>query len=450
MKCSSLAEKRGTTAIRSILCCSIIILCFPLFSIINPHSDGIVSAKPALKSAVDVREGPGSFFPMVGRLQKSASITLIEESDGWHHIQSAQFKGWIPALALDTREEGKEETEEESLRDRFARAFDDDTEQDALHVSEAQVVAAVKGFIENHIAATGEELVDYSDYFEYRYRPEAYLQFRNSRITRSDWQNLKRRNRLSQRGIPDPKPEMDMIGWATGNRIAQIGIYNNPSLQQYLNHIAMLVTESSHRPDLPINVIILDTDDIAGYAVPGGLIFVTLGTIRLMRTEAEFAAFIGHEIAHLCFQHGVTELEKRGTRIAADDATRRMEEAISDFGMTDERYAEITRELQQIADDFFEFLVADRLHAYEEEADLNGMLYAVRAGYDGRSLYNIIERISLFHYEPKDDRISAWYGNTLNNRLEALRNELQKIRVDGGNHHSAKWDSMTRYLTRGR
>ena len=109
---------------------------------------------------------------------------------------------------------------------------------------------------------------------------------------------------------------------AAGNRIAQIGVYDDPRLRTYLNHIAMLVAENSHRPDIPVRVIILNTDDISGYAVPGGLIFVSLGAIKLMQTEAEFAVIIGHEIAHLAFQHGQTELEKRGTRIRADNTTR--------------------------------------------------------------------------------------------------------------------------------
>ncbi len=399
-----------------------------------------------VKSAVDVREGPGSFYPMVVRLRPSAPATITEETEGWVKVQSGDISGWIPSLAAGSRDPADSDDHFGSLRDRFDRAFDDGRQESEPYVSEAQVVAAVKGFIENHIASSGGDLSDLSHFFEYRYDPHAYLHFRESRISKRDWLRAQRRHRLSYSDLPAPQPDLDMVGWAAGNKIAQIGVYNDPQLRNYLNHIAMLVAESSHRPDIPVTVIILDTDDISGYAVPGGLIFVSLGAIRLMQTEAEFAAFIGHEMAHLAFQHGQTELEKRGTRIRADDATRRMDQYILDAGMADERYREITIELQQMADQLFEYLIADRLHAYEAEADRYGMIYASRAGYRGYALYNVIERISLLHREPESERKSAWYGDTLTNRLEALRKELARSPMRYGDHYTREWHAQTRHL----
>lgn len=408
---------------------------------------------PSLSSAVDLREGPGSFYPMVARLQPSASITLEQESDGWARVQSGSLSGWIPTLALSGRQRGSGPDSEDafgSMRDRFNRAFDEDTVPEEAHVSEAQVVAAVKGFIENHIAASGENWQDYSDYFAYRYNVNAYLRFRESRISERDWQRAKRSNRIRLSDIPRPSHDLDPVGWAAGNRIAQIGIYEDPSLQQYLNHISMLVAESSHRPDLSVNVIILDTEDIVGYAVPGGLIFVSLGTLGVMRTEAEFASFVGHEIAHLAFQHGSQELEKRDVRIRSGDAARRMDQFIAEAGMGDERFAEVTRELQETADDLFEYLVSDRLHDYEEEADYFGMIYANRAGYRGATLYNVLERISLFHREPQHPIRSAWFGDTMIMRLENLRGRITASDLSEGNQHSETWDARTRHLRTGR
>lgn len=403
------------------------------------------TASPRLVSAVDVREGPGSFFPRVVRFQKNARITIVEESEGWLKVEGEGYSGWVPSLAVEQQEEAERDPFS-SMRDRFATAFDDDAQDTEPYVSEAQIVAAVKGFIDNHIAASAGDMVDYSDDFFYRYDPQAYLRFRESRITNREWSRAKRSNRISSSDIPTPQPEMEMVGWAAGNKIAQVGLYNNPRLREYLNHVAMLVAESSHRPDIAVNVIILDTDDITGYAVPGGLIFVSLGAIRIMRTEAEFAAFIGHEISHLTFQHGHTELKKRETRLRADDATQRMEQMIDRAGLTDDRYRQVAQELQQLADDLFEYLVSDRLHEYEEEADLYGMIYANRAGYRGEALYNVLERISLIHREPELEFKSAWFGDTMVMRLNALRNQLSPRSIRQGHHHGEHWEAHTGYL----
>lgn len=410
---------------------------------------GKTAAPAELRSGVDVREGPGSFYPMVVRLRQHAPLTVTGQTEGWTEISSGDFAGWIPSLALKGGDTGEAEPAGrfESLRDRFDQAFEDEPGDCEPYVSEAQVVAAVKGFIENNIAAAGSDLNDLSHFFDYRYDPPAYMTFRDSRISSKNWRQVRGTHRLDDiPSPPAPQPELDMLGWAAGNRIAQIGVYDDPQLRTYLNHVAMLVTESSHRPDIHVTVILLDTDDITGYAVPGGLVFVSVGAVRLMRTEAEFAAFIGHEIAHLVFRHGETELEKRGTRIRADHATRRMDRLIEEAGMADERYRDVTAELQEAADKLFEYLIADRLHAYEAEADRYGMVYASRAGYRADALYNVIERISLFHREPESERKSAWYGDTLHNRLDAIRAELERKPMRQGTPYAREWENQTRHL----
>jgi len=424
-----------------------ILLFVILSSVPGGTSISEIRESAVVSSTVDVREGPGSFYPRMGRLMQQAPVLITGRTEGWKQIESGDVSGWIPSIAVlaDTRDTGPQDRFE-SLRDRFDRAFEEDKPASAPYVSEAQVVAAVKGFIENHIAASLGELGDMSGYFEYGYDPDAYLRFRNARISDRNLRSLRRSHRLSGIDLQLPSPDLELIGWAAGNRIAQIGVYEDPRLRTYLNHIAMFVTESSHRPDIPVSVVILDTEDIVGYAVPGGLVFVSLGTIRMIRTEAEFASFIGHEIAHIVFRHGQQELEKRGTRIRADGAVHRMEEYIREAGLEDDRYLEVTARLQQEADALYEYLIADRLHAYETEADLHGMVYASRAGYRGYALYNVLERISLLHREPVSEWKTAWYGDTVENRLEALKLELDKDPLRRGSHFTREWDVHTRHL----
>lgn len=60
----------------------------------------------------------------------------------------------------------------------------------------------------------------------------------------------------------------------------------------------------------PFNFHVVDVADINAFALPGGSIFVNLGTVQAAENEAQLAAVIAHEISHVVLQHSVCNLEK--------------------------------------------------------------------------------------------------------------------------------------------
>lgn len=60
----------------------------------------------------------------------------------------------------------------------------------------------------------------------------------------------------------------------------------------------------------PYNFHVADVADINAFALPGGSIFVNLGTIQAAGTEAQLAGVMAHEIAHVVLQHSVCNAEK--------------------------------------------------------------------------------------------------------------------------------------------
>ncbi|MCL2373760.1 MAG: M48 family metalloprotease [Treponema sp.] len=79
----------------------------------------------------------------------------------------------------------------------------------------------------------------------------------------------------------------------------------NPALTAYLNKIALAITINSPKPSLfsGYQVAILDTDEIAAFATPGGHIFLSRGLIAIAPSEDALAAVIAHEIAHIQLRH---------------------------------------------------------------------------------------------------------------------------------------------------
>lgn len=60
----------------------------------------------------------------------------------------------------------------------------------------------------------------------------------------------------------------------------------------------------------PYNFHVANVADINAFALPGGAVFVNLGTIQAADDEAQLAAVMAHEISHVVLQHSVCNMEK--------------------------------------------------------------------------------------------------------------------------------------------
>jgi len=88
----------------------------------------------------------------------------------------------------------------------------------------------------------------------------------------------------------------------------------------YLNRVGSVLASRAHRR-LPYKFYYLpQASFVNAYALPGGHIFVGEGLLRLMQTEDELAAVIGHEIEHVdhyhCAERVQTQAALRGLPLA--------------------------------------------------------------------------------------------------------------------------------------
>ncbi len=80
------------------------------------------------------------------------------------------------------------------------------------------------------------------------------------------------------------------------------GFYENKALHHYVRAVGSRV--SAHLP-YDFKFIILDTDYVNAFSVSGGDIYITRGMLAHLATEAELAAVLAHEVAHVVTQHSV-------------------------------------------------------------------------------------------------------------------------------------------------
>lgn len=423
------------------------------FIITNPNLQAQNGTVFTIKKTVDARSGPGVYYDLVVRLFEGATITLTDEKESiWQKVKIDTTSGWIPYFLLNTpptaniNNQGKDKIDIERRMDSMFNEMSGGVSKDDLKASPARVAAAVKGFAKKYRTSKGVKTrIDLSESHFGRINWREYKSFIRDRIHPADWRDKMERFQLKTNDTPPYDPEMDQSGYAIASVIAENGLYLNYELQRYLNYMANFIVESSHRPDIPVQIHILDSNEILGYAVPGGYIFISRGALRLMETEAELAHFLGHEIAHLTFGHGMEEYRVRKPRIRMNEMIGELDSQF-ELSDTDLELNSMADELTAWTDEVFDFVSKERLEKYEIEADYWGMAYAYRAGYDPKESINYLSRMRATNDGLKYLGSMEWQGTPLMKRIQSLDASMRKLRIRGGDSHRSEFQKMKRLV----
>lgn len=161
------------------------------------------------------------------------------------------------------------------------------------------------------------------------------------------------------------------------------GAYPDPELQRYVSAVGEALARKSERPALPWQFRVVNDSTPNAFALPGGHIAITRGLLVNLQSEAELAAVLGHEIAHVTARHAVAGLQ-RGTLI--------------DLGLTalagatqDATYGAVAQQAGVLAGDLLEKRYS---RDQERDSDRLGIDYMAAAGYDPRGAERLQEFFS--------------------------------------------------------
>jgi len=199
--------------------------------------------------------------------------------------------------------------------------------------------------------------------------------------------------------------------------LGKLGEVKDRDALAYINLVGHSLAKRVGRPEINFHFGILATDEINALATPGGYIFLTRGLMKMIRTESELAAILGHEIAHVNERHMYRSLKKDRSVGAGETIAR-----ILARGGTD-----VASSMSEMVNEGMDILLSSGFAKEKEfEADEAGMVYAADAGYNPTSLASFIKRL---HQERKGIKLSPAYPPFID-RLKALVGSLNKNALD--------------------
>jgi predicted Zn-dependent protease len=190
-------------------------------------------------------------------------------------------------------------------------------------------------------------------------------------------------------------------------------LVNDPAMQRYVNNVGRWLAAQTERPGLPWQFGVLDAPQINAFAVPGGTVFITRGLLEKMKSEAELAGVLGHEITHVLKKHHLKAIQKGAMTALAGDA---LQMAVQNKNAAaNEKLVSFGKEMYSRGLDKDD----------EFEADRVGVVIAARAGYDAYGLPAVLQTLQAMN--PQDSGLALMFKThpAPAARLDALDAKMQ-------------------------
>ena len=186
-------------------------------------------------------------------------------------------------------------------------------------------------------------------------------------------------------------------------------------LQDYINGVGHKIARFSHNPDFDFNFVAVNDKSVNAISLPGGCIFITKGLLIKLENESQLAGVLAHETVHVVARDAENMMSKQVGMgalfvLVASQARTQGEVAAANIAMQ---------------------LVAVKYSREDERtADLGGMDYMFRAGYNPNGM---VETMQILQKEEETNNSCDFFSThpSPENRIDYLRARIQSHYLDG-------------------
>jgi predicted Zn-dependent protease len=192
--------------------------------------------------------------------------------------------------------------------------------------------------------------------------------------------------------IHNPKL-FDKSAKAAQAALTYYGEYDAPEERERLHEIGYRLAAQARWNAFPFSFYLVDMPVPNAFALPGGHVFVTRGMLDLGLNDDMLACLLGHEIAHVVYEHGI-KMQKRatllnilsqaallGVMIGADSEPANPRDPYG-IERSDSRKGSLVQGTAATGIVFTELLLRKFSRGFEDEADIEGQRLAAAAGFD--------------------------------------------------------------------
>lgn len=160
---------------------------------------------------------------------------------------------------------------------------------------------------------------------------------------------------------------------------SSVKFVRDPVITEYVNRVGQNIVRNSDSK-VPFTIKVIDSNEINAFTLPGGFLYVHSGLLLATDEEAELAAVMSHEVAHVAARHATRQMTRGNF---ANIASIPLIFLGGGVGYAVRSVVGIGLPIS--------FLKFSR--GFEEEADYLGLQYMYKAGYDPQSFMSFFEKV---------------------------------------------------------
>lgn len=161
--------------------------------------------------------------------------------------------------------------------------------------------------------------------------------------------------------------------------VAEYGLYDDPELAAYVNQLGQSLEKVSQRSQLSYTFRVLDNPIVNAFALPGGYVYITRGILAHLNSEDALAGVMGHEIGHVVARHGAEQMSRAQLANLGLGLGSLLSEDFAKFA--------------DLAGAGVGLLFLKFSRSQESEADLLGVEYSTRLGYNAHDMAGFFETL---------------------------------------------------------